>query len=72
MASVPSYIKKYLRMTPTVKQIFEDLEAFKDWVRLQDPAIRFNEADLYKNSSPTWQRYQKHLKRQRARQNQSN
>lgn len=63
MVSVPSYVKKYLKMTPVVTQIYEDLEAFHDWVRLQDPPIRFNEADLYKNSSPVWQKYQKQLKR---------
>ena len=69
MASVPNYIKRTLRMTPTVKQIYEDLEAFHNWVRMQDPLIKFDEADLYKNSSPTWQKYQKHLRKQRARQN---
>ena len=63
MAAVAKYNLKYLRMTPAMTQIFEDLEAFHDWVRLQDPPIRFNEADLYKNSSPVWQKYQKQLKR---------
>lgn len=58
-SSVPSYIKKYLRMKPEVKQIYQDLEEYHDWVRLQYPAIRFNEADLYKNSSPNWQKFLK-------------
>jgi hypothetical protein len=58
-AQVASYNKKYLRMKPEVKTIFEDLEDFHDWVRLQYPQIPFNEADLYKNSSPVWQKYLK-------------
>jgi hypothetical protein len=57
MASVASYNKKYLRMKPEVRQIFDDLEEFKDFVRMQNPAVEFNEADLYKNTSPTWQKY---------------
>ena len=60
MASVPSYIKKYLRMKPEVAQIFSDLDEFRDWVRLQSPAIRFDESDLNKNSSPIWQKYMRH------------
>ena len=43
MASVPSYIKKYLRMKPEVAQIFTDLESFKDFIRLQFPAVPFND-----------------------------
>ena len=70
MASVPSYIKKYLRMKPEVTTIFEDLEAFKDFVRMQYPAIKYDEADLYKNSSPTWQKYLKH-QRALARRNEA-
>lgn len=57
------YIQKYLRMTPTVVQIYEDLEAYKDWVRMQFPAVKYDPADLYKNSSPLWQKY---IKFQRA------
>lgn len=60
MASVPSYIKKYLRMKPEVSQIFADLEDFRNFVVMQYPLIKFDEADLYKNSSPTWQKYMRH------------
>ena len=55
--AIASYNKKYLRMKPEVKQIFDDLEEFRNFVRMQYPQIRFNEADLYKNSSPTWQKF---------------
>ena len=50
--ALASYNKKYLRMKPEVKQIFDDLEEFKNFVRMQLPAVPFNEADLYRNSSP--------------------
>ena len=55
--AVPSYINKYLRMKPEVKQIYEDLEEYHNWVRMQYPAVKFDEADLYKNASPTWQKF---------------
>ena len=55
--AVPSYINKYLRIKPEVKQIFHDLDEYRDWVRMQYPAVKFDEADLYKNSSPTWQKF---------------
>lgn len=60
MASCPSYIKKYLRMKPEVKQIFADLEEFRSFVVMQYPLIKFDEAELYKNSSPTWQKFMRH------------
>ena len=59
MASYPSFVKKYLRMTPTVKQIYEDLEEYHNFCRMQYPAVPFNEADLYRNSSPIWQKFNK-------------
>lgn len=59
MTTVASYNKKYLRMKPEVNQIYNDLDEYRDWVRLQYPQIPFNEADLYKNSSPNWQKFLK-------------
>ena len=56
---VPSYVKKYLRMKPEVTKIFEDLEEFHNWVRLQIPPVRFNEADLYREKSLLWEKYQR-------------
>lgn len=61
--SIDSYNRKYLRMKPEVNQILSDLEEYRDWVRLQYPAIAFDESDLYKHTSPMWQKFQK----QRAR-----
>ena len=52
-----SYNKKYLRMKPEVRQIFDDLDQFKDFVRLQYPAIPFDESELYRNTSLTWQKF---------------
>lgn len=57
---VESYNKKYLRRKPEVTQIFNDLEDYLNWVRLQWPPVPFDEADLYKQSSPLWQKYQRH------------
>ncbi len=71
MASVPSYIKKYLRMKPEVAQIFTDLESFKDFIRLQFPAVPFNEADLYNYRSALWQKYDRQRNR-KARQEHGN
>ena len=57
--TVESYNKKYLRMKPEVKTIFDDLDEYRDWVRMQYPQVAFNEADLYKNTSPLWQKFVK-------------
>lgn len=55
--AVASYNKKYLKMRPEVVQIFEDLEEYKDFVRLQYPQVAFDEKDLYNMRSPTWQKF---------------
>ena len=57
--AVANYNKKYLRMKPEVTQIYNDLDEFRDWVRMQYPQIRFDESDLYKNTSPIWQKFLK-------------
>ena len=43
----PKYIEKYLRMTPEVTQIFDDLEAYKDYCRFN--GLKYNERDLYRS-----------------------
>ena len=58
--ALPAYLNKYLRIKPEVKQIFDDLDEYHDFCRMQYPAVKFDEADLYKNSSPIWQRFMKH------------
>lgn len=45
--SQPKYIEKHLRMTPEVTQIFEDLEAYRDYCRFN--FLKFNERDLYRS-----------------------
>lgn len=55
----PKYIEKYLRMTPEVTQIFEDLEAYRDYCRFNGQ--KFNERDLYR--SETYRRFEKQRKR---------
>lgn len=59
MATVASYNKKYLRMTPVVSQIFDDLEMYVNWCKMQYPAVRVDESDLYNARSPLWQKYLK-------------
>ena len=67
--SVASYNKKYLRMKPEVTQIFDMLEHYLDFCRLQYPAVEFNPADMYKNTSITWQRFVKSRNRSYYRNN---
>jgi hypothetical protein len=56
-ASVESYNKKYLRMKPEVTQIFDMLDEYLDFVRLQYPAVPFDPSTMYHNSSETWRRF---------------
>jgi hypothetical protein len=57
--SVASYNKKYLRMKPEVDNIFNTLDDYLDFVRLQYPHIDYNPADIGRNESITWQRFVK-------------
>lgn len=43
----PKYIEKYLRMTPEVTQLFNDLESYRDYCRFN--FLKFNERDLYRS-----------------------
>lgn len=42
---------------PPVRQIFNDLEKFRNWCRFEFKP--FNEADLYNDKSPIWRQYRK-------------
>lgn len=42
-----SYNKKYLRMTPQVKQLFEDLEEWKEYCQFK--LIKYDPSELYKS-----------------------
>lgn len=44
---------------PPVKQIFDDLDKYRDFCRYEGKS--FNEADLYNNKSYVWKAYQKYL-----------
>jgi len=57
--SVASYNKKYLRMKPEVDNIFNTLDDYLDFVRLQYPQVEYNPADIGRNESVTWQRFVK-------------
>ena len=41
------WLKKYLRIKPEVHKIYDDLEQYLDYCRIN--LLNFNEADLYKS-----------------------
>ena len=43
----PVWLNKYLRMTPEVTKIYNDLDAWLNYCRFR--MIKFDEADLYKS-----------------------
>jgi hypothetical protein len=45
--SLPNHIQKTLVMKPEVKKLFEDLEEWLDYCRME--LIRFDPVDLYKS-----------------------
>lgn len=47
--SVANYNKKYLRMTPQVKQIFNDLEEWKSYCQWK--LHKYDPADLYRSEA---------------------
>ena len=61
MATQPKWLPKYLRMSPEVTKIYNDLDAWLNYCRFR--MIKFDEADLYK--SPEYKEWQE---RRRKRQ----
>lgn len=59
MATQPVWLKKYLRMSPEVTKIYNDLEAWLNYCRFN--MIKYDEADLYK--SPEYREWQERRKR---------
>ncbi len=59
MASQPVWLKKYLRMSPEVSKIYNDLDAWLNYCRFN--MIKYDEADLYK--SPEYKEWQERRKR---------
>jgi hypothetical protein len=51
----PAWLNKYLTMKPEVSKVFDDLEAYLDYCRLE--LIDFNPADLYRKDSANYQAY---------------
>jgi hypothetical protein len=47
VASQPKWLAKYLRMSPEVRQVFNDLDAWLNYCRFR--MIKYDEADLYKS-----------------------
>jgi hypothetical protein len=64
--AIPAYIKKTLRLKPEVSKIFEDLDKWLDYCRIN--LIEFNPADLYRSVDyKTFQRTQEYLERKARR-----
>ena len=59
MASQPVWLKKYLRMSPEVTKIYNDLDAWLNYCRFR--MIKFDAADLYR--SPEYKEWQERRKR---------
>ena len=59
MATQPVWLKKYLRMSPEVSKIYNDLDAWLNYCRFN--MIKYDEADLYK--SPEYKEWQERRKR---------
>ena len=61
----PAWLNKYLRMSPEVTKIYNDLDAWLNYCRFQ--MIKYDEADLYK--SPAYKEWQeRRRKREQWRQ----
>jgi hypothetical protein len=59
----PKWVEKYLRMKPEVNQIFNDLEGYKDYCRLN--MLKFDEKDLYRSEQyRKFEKYRNWLSRQ--------
>ncbi len=62
----PAWLTKYLTMKPEVKQIYDDLDAWKNYCRFH--MISYNEADLYKSGPyKEWQEKRKRREQWRNR-----
>ena len=57
----PTWVNKYLRMTPEVRQIFNDLDAWCNYCRFR--MIKYDEADLYRSPE-----YKEWMERRKKRQ----
>ena len=60
------WLKKYLRIKPEVHKIYDDLEQYLDYCRIN--LLNFNEADLYNERAWIWKNFQKWKNWQRNKQ----
>ena len=67
MASQPVWLKKYLRMSPEVTKIYNDLDAWLNYCRFN--MIKYDEADLYNNKSFTYRQYTKYISKKQVKNN---
>jgi hypothetical protein len=64
--AIPGYIQKTLKRKPEVTKIFEDLDKWLDYCRIN--LVEFNPADLYRSVEyKTFQRTQEYLERKARR-----
>lgn len=64
--AIPGYIKKTLRLKPEVTKIFDDLDVWLDYCRLN--LINYSQADLYKSQAyKSFQREHEYLERKARR-----
>ena len=59
--ATPNWVNKYLRMTPEVRQIFNDLDAWCNYCRFR--MIKYDPADLYRSPE-----YKEWMERRKKRQ----
>ena len=50
---------------PSVDQIFEDLDAYRDWCRFEGKP--YNERDLYNERSKLWEQYKRYQHYQKTK-----
>jgi hypothetical protein len=64
--AIPGYIKKTLRLKPEVTKIFDDLDKWLDYCRIN--LVEFNPADMYRSVEyKAFQRTQEYLERKARR-----
>jgi len=66
VAQQPAWLKKYLRMSPEVRQIYNDLDAWLNYCRFR--MIKYDPADLYRSVEyKEWQERRKKRQQWQAR-----
>jgi len=67
--SQPKWLEKYLRMKPEVDRLFDDLEGYKDFCRMN--MLKYDEKDLYRSDQyRKYERYRHYMNKQAEYNNQ--